>query len=403
MELNMIGTKHTSFYNFAVTFFLYATLIIDLYRKVIGINVGTVRNIIYILSLSLILWDAIKTNRLVHMMVIGGVMTLLYFFSSVINFGYRQVFISAWLLFVFRLWPAYYIGRYTEDWDGVSYCVRKYIWIGLLYALVAFTSGLFEASGANSSYATIAANLFYITWIAFYDSFHNHKVLSTIVCLICFVPVLFLGTRAGLLGALLALVLYFGRKISRSSLQNKVRSYVLLLISTIFVVIFFGSLSDYLFDLLPNSRNLSIMLKGDFFNDSHRSDAFYLRMYESFENNPLKMFGLVGNQIFIAGDGAPMDKILGSFAHNVYLELCMNFGIFIGVFLSIYFTIVLFQAYLKSRWLNRDIEFVFLGILGMTFVEMMVSFSWQFSYQIWLLVGMAYGVIRNKRMYKLNT
>ena len=212
-------------------------------------------------------------------------------------------------------------------------------------------------------------------------------------------PVLFLGTRAGLLGAMLALLLYFGRKISRSSLQNKVWSYILLLISTVVVVLFFGSLSDYLFDLLPNSRNLSIMLKGDFFNDSHRSDAFYSRMYESFENNPLKMFGLVGNQIFIAGDGAPMDKILGSFAHNVYLELCMNFGVFIGVFLSIYFTIVLFRAYLKSRWLSRDIEFVFLGILGMTFVEMMVSFSWQFSYQIWLLVGMSYCIIHSRQNY----
>ena len=399
----MIGTKHTSFYNFTVAFFLYATLIIDLYRKVIGINVGTVRNIIYILSLSLILWDAIKTNRLVHMMVIGGVMTLLYFFSSVINFGYRQVFISAWLLFVFRLWPAYYIGRFTDNWAGVSRCARKYILIALMYAIIAFSSSMFDISGSNSSYATIASNLFFVVWVAFYDSFKSHKLLPIIICLICFIPVMFLGTRAGLFGALLALVLYFDRVIKRSNAQKKALYYMLLIVGAFVIILTFGLLSRHLLDLFPNSRTLNFLIKGEIFNDSNRSRGFYSKMFASFEQHPLKMYGLVGNQIFTAGDNASADVILSSFAHNVYLEICMNFGVLIGILFGVYFTIVLIYAYLKSKWKNEDIEFVFLGILGMNFVGMLVSYSWVFSYSIWLLFGMAYGVIRNKRMYKLNT
>lgn len=394
--MNTLISKHIKNYNFIVAFFLYATLIVDVYRKLVGVNVGTVRNVVYILSLVLILWDAIRTNRIIHMAMIFIVMTLLYFFSSMVYPNHGPVYFSAWMLFVSRLWPAYYIGRYTDDWQGVSRCVRKFIWIALIYAVVALTSSVFEASGENSAYATIAANLFYITWIAFYDSFHSRRFVSIVICLICFVPVLFLGTRASMFGALLAIMLYFGRKISRSNAQKKAVSYAFLISGSIIAVVFFGALSDYLFDLLPNSRTLTYLRRGELFDDSGRSESFYSKMILSLQESPLKMYGLVGNQIFQAGENASMDDILSSFAHNVYLELCMNFGVVIGVLLSVYFTIVLFRAFYKSKWRNLDIEFVYLGVLGMTFVGMMLSYSWQFSYQIWLLMGMSYGIIHPK-------
>lgn len=397
MEQTLIA-KRNSFNNYTVTFFLYATLIVDLYRKMIGVNVTIVRNVVYIGCLSLILMDANKHKHLPHMLLVGGVMSLLYWISSFIYPGHNQIYFSAWLMFVSRLWPAYYIGRYTDDWAGVSHCVRKFILIALVYALISFSFSVFDASGSNSTYATIAANLFYIVWIAFYDSFKSHKTLPIIICLVCFIPILFMGTRAGMFGALLALVLYFGRVIKRSNAQKKALYYMLLFIGAIVITFTFGLLSQYLLDLFPNSRTLNILIKGDILNDSNRSEGFYSKMYASFEQYPLKMYGLVGNQIYTAGTNASADDILSSFAHNVYLEICMNFGVIIGMFFGLYFTIVLIRAYLKSKWRKEDVEFVFLGVLGMTFVGMLVSYSWLFSYSIWLLFGMAYGVIHNRRM-----
>jgi hypothetical protein len=392
----MEETKHTSFYNYTVAFFLYAALFVDLYRKRVGVSVGTVRNVIYITCLLFVLWDAYKNKRLSHMLLLGGVMSLLYFFSSVIYPGYNQIYISAWMMFISRLWPAYYIGRYTEDWNGVSCCVRKFIWIALLYALLAFTAEVSEATGAMASYATIATNLFFVVWIAFYDSYHNHKVVSFILCLVCFLPVLFLGTRACSIGALLALVLYLFRVIQKSDLQRKIFYYVLLFAATIAIIVFFTSLSGFLLDLFPNSRTLGYLAKGEILDDSNRGEGVYLGLVESLKEHPLKIYGLVGNQIFNAGPNASFDEILASFAHNVYLELCMNFGLIIGVFLGVYFTIVLIYAYLKSKTRDRAIEYVFLGVFGMTFVNMMVSFSWLFQYEVWLLVGLAYNIIRTR-------
>lgn len=399
----VLTSKQGSLYSYSVAFFLYATLLVDLYRKLVGINVDVVRDGVYIVSLLLILYDAAKHNRLPHMLLIAGVMSLLYFLSSSVYPGQGRVYLSAWMLFITRLWPAYYVGRYTVDWTAVSRCVRKYIWIALLYAFVAYTSSLFVIEGGKSAYATISTNLFIPVWIAFYDSYNSHKRLSFVACFLCFVPVLFLGTRTCLFGALAALLFFFSRVIKRSNSRRKAAYYSVLIVGSIVLAVFFSMFSNYLLDLLPNSRTLNLLIKGDIFNDSNRSDSFYSVMFASFDQNPLKMYGLVGNQVLIAGEDATANQILSSFAHNVYLELCMNFGVIIGVLLCLYFTIVLFKAYQKSKWCSEDVEYVFLGVLGMTFVNMMLSFSWVFSYEVWLLFGMAYGVLRMKRYVSTNT
>lgn len=392
---NTLKANHIKLYHLVVAIFLYATLVVDLYRKYIDVNVEIVRNVIYAFCLGMIIWDAIKTKRFANMLLVFVLISLLYFFSSQIYLSHGQAYFTGWLLFVSRLWPAYYVGRYTEDWLEVSNYMRKFIWIALAYALFAFTAELYMSGGGNSSYSTISSNLFMVAWVAFYDSFHRHKLLSMIVCLFCFIPVLFLGTRAGLFGAVLAFVLFGGRAISRSTGSRKAVSYFLLIISAVVLILFFNTISVLLSDLFPNSRTLDFLLRGELFEDSNRSDSYYSRMWSAIQDNPLKMYGLIGNQIFLAGENASIEAILGSFAHNVYLELCMNFGVVIGLFLGLYFTILLIKAYLKSKWRNRDIEFVYLGFLGMTFIGMMVSESWQFSYQIWLLIGMAYRLVRS--------
>lgn len=389
----MSASKQTPVYSFTVAFFLYATMLVDLYRKMIGENTPTVRNVVYIISLGLIFWDMLKKKHVVPMLLLGVVMTVLFLFSSLINAGYNQVYITAWLLFITRLLPAYYIGRYTDDWAAVSVVVRKFLWIAVIYAVIAYLSP-YDNSGETNAYATISKNLFFVVIIACYDSFTNRKKLAELICILCFIPILFLGTRACLFGAVFALMLIFGRRISQSSSQKKIRYYSLLFIGGVAVIVLFTAMTDVLLDLLPNSRSLQYLVKGEMFNDSGRSESFFSKLIKSLNENPLKMRGFLGDQIFLAGQNASIDEILSSFAHNVYLELCMNFGVIIGIILGISFTIVLFKAYRRSKYSHYDIEFVYLGTLGMTFVNMLVSFSWLHSYEIWFLFGLAYCLIR---------
>lgn len=389
-------SKHTSIFSFTVALFLYATMVVDIYRKLIGVNTLTVRNVVYIISLALIVWDMIKTKHFMFMVMLGFIMSLLFLFSSQINSGNNQVYYTAWMLFVTRLWPAFYIGRYTDDWASVSVVVRKFLWIALLYAGIAYVTP-FDNSGGHNAYATIAQNLFFVVIVACYDSFFNKKKLYSLICIVCFFPILFLGTRACMFGAMFALVLIFGRRISKSSMKKKVRYYALLIIGAVVATLLFSVMTDALLDLLPNSRSLRYLIKGEMFEDSNRFDSFYSRLIQSLQEDPMRMRGLLGDQIFLAGNNASLDIILSSYAHNVYLELCMNFGLIAGIILGLVFTAVLWKAFKKSKYRSDDTELVFLGTLGMCFVNMLVSFSWLHAYEVWFLFGLAYGVIRRKQ------
>ena len=217
-----INTKQNSFYSISVAIFLYATLIVDLYRKIgIGIAVDTVRNVFYIVSFGLILIDIIKSKHFIKMFVLFTIVSLFFLVSSLINHGYDAIYISTYVLFVSRLLPAFYIGRYTENWDNVCKYVGKFIWIALIYAVIAIIT---PYDGSSNAYATIATNLVFITFITFKDAVTNLNYLRLSISIICFATILFLGTRAVFFGTLLSIILILSiyvnsrRKITRGIL-----------------------------------------------------------------------------------------------------------------------------------------------------------------------------------------
>ena len=136
----MIKDIRGSFYGFSVAVLLYATLIVDLYRKIGGGSVEAIRNMFYIISFGLILVDIVKTRRLTKMLLIFIFVSIIFLVSSAINKGYNSIYMSTWILFVSRLLPSYYVGRYTDNWDDVSKFVSKLSWFALLYAVIAIAT-----------------------------------------------------------------------------------------------------------------------------------------------------------------------------------------------------------------------------------------------------------------------
>ena len=57
--------KQGKLYAFAATGFLYSLIVVDLYRKLVGTNVESIRNVVYIFFFALLLWDMYKLS-LIH-------------------------------------------------------------------------------------------------------------------------------------------------------------------------------------------------------------------------------------------------------------------------------------------------------------------------------------------------
>lgn len=389
--------KQGKFYAFSATGFLYATIVVDLYRKLVGVNVEGIRNIIYIFFFALLLIDMYKSRHLKPMSVIGIVMMALFGFSIALNPGYPEVYKSSIIFFFSRLWPAYYIGRYTEDWDALSKSVLLFSPIALAYAASLF---IFPEIAGGAAYATIASNLAFVSLISLFSCFHYKRLLALPIAIICLIPVFFYGTRVFFLGVILSMFLAYIINANKvSPLKRGVLITILVLVIVVFIV-YSDLIFNRLYQLFPDSRTFKMMATGDFMDDSNRS-SLYDRILGHLAEHPLGMLGLIGDRIYLSPGSFSTSEILSNFSHNCSLELCMNFGVPIGIVLNVYFLSKLFIAAKESFKEQNTINYMYVLILGAGFLNMMVSASYMSSYIAWLLFGLAFCICNSEKHRKL--
>lgn len=380
--------KQGKFYAIGATGFLYSLIIVDLYRKLEGSNVEIVRNVVYVFFFGLLLVDMLRTRKFRKMSLIAFFVLLLFGYSVILNPGYSQVYVASIFLFISRLWPAYYIGRYTQNWEMVSKCILLFSPISLAYAICLFVVP--NISGGDA-YATIASNLVFVSLISLLASFLYKKMWGLPIAITCLVPVFFYGTRAFFLGVIISLFLAYVINSNRVSQGKR----IFLLSTLIFVGILFLAAGDTIFDQLyqwfPDSRTLKMMATGDMMDDSNRS-LFYDRICSHLNEEPLEMLGLIGDRIYLSPSYATTQVILSQFSHNCCLELCMDFGVPVGLFLNFVFFRRLLLALKSSFVVQNSINYIYVMVLGASFVNMMVSASFMGDYAIWLLFGLAYAI-----------
>lgn len=379
-------------YAFSATGFLYSLIIVDLYRKLVGTNVESIRNMVYMFFFTLLLIDMYKTKKLGKMLALCGVVLLLFGISIVLNPGYSAVYTASIFLFVSRLWPAYYIGRYSEDWDTMCRYIMLFSPIALVYAVSLF---VMPDIAGGQAYATIASNLAFVTMISLFASIYYRRLIGVVCSIVCLVPVFFYGTRVFFLGVIVSLVLAY--VINMNSVSRKKRVLLISLLALLGLILL--SAGDLIFERLyqwfPNSRTLQMMEMGDVLDDSNRS-YFYERLRSSLSSNPFKIYGFIGDRIYLSELYDSPSEILSNFSHNCILELCMNFGMPIGVLLSVFFIYKLIKSLRISFKIQNAVNYVYVLVLGACFMDMMLSASYMSAYAVWLLFGLAFSICEQK-------
>ena len=374
------------FYTLAATGYLYSLIIVDTYRKLVGTNVESIRNFVYIFFFALLMVDMYRSKHLPKMLTICGVTMFLFEFSILLNPGHSAVYSSSIMLFFSRLWPAYYIGRYTDNWNSLCKSILYFSPIALVYAVSLFV--LPDLAGGQA-YATIASNLAFVSMISLFSCLYYKKIIFIPIVITCLIPVFFYGTRAFFLGVIISLLLTYiinGNNVSKSKR---------LLLATLGVSVFFifyvagDVIFNQLYRWFPESRTLQKMALGDFMDDSNRS-SYYIRLINHLTENPFDMRGFIGDRIFLAGTTASTETILATFSHNCMLELCINFGLPLGIILNVFFLTQIIKSLRYSFYVQNTINYVYVLVLGAGFVDMMISASYMGSYIPWFLFGLAF-------------
>lgn len=389
--MNFVRVKEKS-NNYTVAFFLYATLIVDLIRKIGWGNVHVVRDVIYILVFLFIICSVYRLRNLVAAMFVALGVSCIYIVSFLINSSYPELYLTSWTLFIMRLWPAYIIGRYLKDWDSVLNAVRHLIWIAFIYSILIIIS----PEVTKASYITVASNLIYVVLLATYSSVKQGKWFSLLLCVVCWLPMLLYGSRTMLFGILGVFFLSFLLSLKRMSFGKQLVVMTLLIVCVIIIAINFDTLFKWLYDVFPTSRTLQYLVAGDIFDDSNRF-VYYDRIKNSLSLYPFKVYGFLGDRIYYAEQSVDIlsaGEIESMYSHNVPLELCMNFGLLPGVFLNLYFMYKIVRCFgMLSKGNGGAFQIVFVIFLGVTLVNMIVSVSYLNEYSIWLIIGLVFHIL----------
>lgn len=237
------------------------------------------------------------------------------------------------------------------------------------------------------NYMSIAYNsLISIFFCIYYGIKEKDKILILLSSLAS-IFIIFGGSRGAMLTLIVYLIIQFFIVSRKFKKKDLITIYLLLLI-ILFVVFNFNSIltsvNNILIELGYTSRILkSIYLNGGIF---------------KYDDRALIQINLI-KSINLFGYGFYGDRFLanGSYAHNLFLEIIINFGLIFGSIIIICFILYLFKAIFLVRKANdSDLTFMLITVLTIIFVKYMVSGTYLRSQEVYFLLGIIF-MINSKK------
>ena len=196
--------------------------------------------------------------------------------------------------------------------------------------------------------------------------------------------IMLLGSRGALLSVFVSiLMLYIAshREKLRNALSGvSIFGIIVLLLFIIFNAEIMSWISDALEKVGYNSRTISLTISGSFLDDNGRTGIAAQAM-EYISNS------------FFFGNGMLSDRYyLGTYCHNIFLEILFDFGVPIGTAIIIWL-IVKIAKYLKTS--SKDELLLFVAISSIWFTRLLVSSSfWNDSF-FWMSIAFMYTKFKN--------
>lgn len=133
------------------------------------------------------------------------------------------------------------------------------------------------------------------------------------------------------------------------------------------------------------TRIFDRILQGTFLVSGGRNDMNHMAL-ELIKKSPIHGYGLAADRYFC-----------GVYVHNIFLELCISFGVIIGTILVLYLIYLIIRACTVNK--NKGIiMIIMIYVCGGGFLKLFLSSSFMFEYQFFLLIGLCVGVIRKNRL-----
>lgn len=228
----------------------------------------------------------------------------------------------------------------------------------------------------------------YIAWFAVKKT----SLLGVVFCIVGVFYLLMLGTR----GAALLYLLFIATAIivGKGFKKGAVRAILI-------VGVFGGFLASSLYEtslrwLESQASRLGLSIRiferlmGGEITESAGRDWIREQLLEAIQKRLLTGSGLYSDRVLLGG----------GFSHNIFLEMCMDFGVILGTLLLMALIITLFRGYIRAQ--NSTEKGLLLVLIFSSLFKLMLSGSYLRESLLFFALGLGAGVIHTTRKNMFN-
>ena len=330
---------------------------------------------VYYISLLLAIYYAFKRLK-IKMLLIPALFIGLGIFSFIMFPDNRSLLIDQFFFpFFTASLPLFIITLVITDYSRLFKALRiasiASIISALIFVILQF-NGKYEINYMSFSYGVTLPVMLMLIF-----SFQNKNKFDYLMAILGFVIVFLVGARGPLVGLLIGSFFYF-------LIHLKLNLKNIILLSFLSVLIFFfltnfdssiNFINDFLLERNISSRTVQLLLNDTIEQTSGR-DILY--------NN-----AILSAQNFFMGNGMIGDRVIlgGAYAHNLFLELLLEYGIILGTL----FTIILIYYLLRSLFVKNKgiLYYLFFAIFFTTgFVKLQFSFSYTLEPTFFMMLAL---------------
>lgn len=346
------------------------------------------------LFLTLGAWSYMKTRIKFFDIFLYLTFVFIYIISILIEIDSSDYLINNMYTILIQIVPTYFIGLCINDNDIKMFKLLHITSIISIYMHLISTLFLDISVSQMNDAMDFAYRIQPHVLMVGYFYLKEKKKIDLISLLIGMLSLIWFGSR----GAFILTILYL---IFFDLFFNKHR-YNFLYYSLVFISIFIVSMNSIKFFICIRNILMSFGIKTRIF-DRIIEQTFFSsvgrnvikdELYGSLSQKPFFGFG-------IAGDRPICYKVQEVYAHNLFLELFVSYGLIIGaILLFLIFTILFKALYLSNK--TRIGDFILILIFSSGFLKLFLSSSYLLEYEFFFLLGICVSVIRKKRYKKCN-
>lgn len=287
--------------------------------------------------------------------------------------------------------PLYFIGvayDHDEMKKDLYWCSLLSVITMFMYQLYVLSTGrVLESDNMSASYNILPSVMYLIYWAV-----DNNSTKNWVIAIAASVLPFVFGTRGAILAVLVFLAICVIYRVLR--LENiAVKIIVILLCVGGVAYIATGDrilnwamfMSDFFGEIGFSTRIFDFIIEDELATSEGRENLNEL-VWTAITDNPVYGYGFMGDR-----------TVIGFYTHNYVLEMLCSFGLVMGsifVLISMGLPIV---AFLKNR---KDTgSWVLIMMACLVFIKLMLSGSYVYEANFYLLLGMSVGALRTKKQH----